>query len=94
MAVSVEDLAVALRLSADGTDLDAAQTSILTRLLGVGDSHVALLIPEAPDAIKDECVIRLAAYIYDQPIGRRDAYANGWVNSGAGALRPGGTSKR
>ena len=86
MAVTVEDLAIALRLSVDGTDLEAGQTAILTRLLGVGESHIALLISSAPDAIKDESIIRLATYLYDQPVGRRDAYANAWVNSGAGAL--------
>ena len=86
MAVTVEDLAMALRLSEDGEDLDLSTTGILTRLLGVGDSHVELLIPTAPDAIQDEVRIRLAAYLYDQPVGRRDAFANSWVNSGAGAL--------
>lgn len=86
MAVTVAELAVALRLSADGTGLSASVTAILTRLMGVGDAHVQLLIPTAPDVIQDECVIRLASYLYDAPVGRRDAYANAWVNSGAGAL--------
>ena len=31
-------------------------------------------------------IVRLAAYLHDQPIGRRDAYANAWINSGAGSL--------
>ena len=86
MAVTVEDLAVALRVSGDGTDLDIGTTAILTRLLGVGDAHVELLIPSAPSAIQDEVRIRLVAYLFDQPVGRRDAFANAWVNSGAGAL--------
>ena len=86
MAVTVEDLAVALRLSTDGTDLDAAQSALLTRLLGVGTAHVTLLASGAPEDVQDEAVVRLAAYLYDQPLGRRDAFANAWVNSGAGAL--------
>ena len=86
MVVTVSDLAIALTLSTDGEDLDAAQTSILTRLLGVGEAHTALLIPVAPPAVQDEVIVRLAAYLYDQPVGRRDAYANAWVNSGAGSL--------
>ena len=87
MAVSVEDLSVALRLSADGSNLPAAQSTLLTRLLGVADAHITLLIPSAPDAIKEEVTIRMAAYLYDVPTaGRRDAFANAWVNSGAGAL--------
>ena len=87
MAVTVEDLAIALRLSADGTGVEAGQLAVITRLLGVGEAHIELLISNAPDAIKDECVIRLSTYIFDQPpAGRRDAYANAWVNSGAGSL--------
>ena len=82
MAITVESLAVSLRLEA----VTDAQTAILTRLLGVGEAHVSLLIPAAPEPIQDECVVRLATYLFDAPVGRRDAYANAWVNSGAGAL--------
>ena len=87
MAVTVEDLAVAIRLSADGTGLATGQTNILTRLLGVANAFIALLAPDAPDAIKDEAVVRMAGYLYDvPPAGRRDVFANSFVNSGAGAL--------
>ncbi len=86
MAVDVSDLTIALRLSVDGTDVDAAQTAILTRLLGVGQAFIELLASEAPIAIQDEAIIRFASYLYDQPLGRGQSYANGWVNSGAGAL--------
>ena len=86
MAVTVEELAIALRVSSDGADLDLGTTGLLARLLGVGDAHVTLLIPNAPEAIKSEVIVRLAAYLHDQPIGRRDAYANAWINSGAGSL--------
>ena len=82
MAVTVEELAIALRLEA----VTPAQTANLTRLLGVGEAHVALLIPAAPTAIKSECIVRLCTYLHDAPVGRRDAYANAWINSGAGAL--------
>ena len=86
MAVSVIELAVALRLSADGTDLAAAQTAVLERLLGVGAAMVGLLVPTAPEAIQDECIIRLGSYLYSQPVGRRDAFSHSWINSGAGSL--------
>ena len=86
MAVTVEELAVAVRLSDDGANLSAPQTAILARLKGVGEAHVALLVPDSPGAVADEIVIRLASYLYEAPIGRRDAYSNAWVNSGAGAL--------
>ena len=87
MAITVEDLAIALRLSPDGTGVEAGQLAVITRLLGVGEAHVDLLIPSSPAAIRDECVVRLCTYLFDQPpAGRRDAYANAWVNSGAGSL--------
>ena len=87
MAITFTDLAIALRLSVDGTDVEAAQQGILNRLIGVGEAHIALLAPNAPEAIRDEAIIRLATYLYDVPsAGRRDAYANAFVNSGAGAL--------
>lgn len=86
MAITVPDLAIALKLSADGLDLDAGITSILNRLLGVGQATVSLLIPSAPTAIQDEAIVRFVGYLYDQPIGRRDNYSNGWVNSGAGSI--------
>ena len=86
MAVTVESLSVDLRLTTDGTGLTTAQTDILTRLLGVGEAHVSLLIASAPESIQDEAIVRLASYLYDQPLGRRDSYSNAWVYSGAGAL--------
>ncbi len=86
MVVTVEDLAVSLRLSTDGLTLSAPQTTQLTRLLGVGEAMVDLLVSGAPEAIQDECIVRLASYLWDAPIGRRDSHANAWVNSGAGGL--------
>ena len=86
MVVSVAELAVAVRLSDDGLNLSAAQTAILSRLKGVGEAHVALLVPDAPTAVADEIVVRLASYLYEAPIGRKDSFAHAWVNSGAGAL--------
>ena len=87
MAVTVEELAVALRLSADGTGLAAAQTAILGRLLGVAEAHVMLMIPTAPHAVQDEAIVRMSSYLYDSPPGAQGTgYANAWANSGAGAL--------
>ena len=87
MAVTLSDLAVAMRLSADGADLPQAQQNILTRLMGVADAHIELLAASAPESVKDEAAIRMAAYLYEAPAaGRRDGYANAFVNSGAAAL--------
>ena len=87
MAVTIQDIAVALRLSGDGTDLPQAQQSIIARLQGVAEAHISLLTSDLPQAVEDEAVIRMAAYLYDMPTaGRRDSYANAFINSGAGSL--------
>ncbi|MDE2901751.1 MAG: hypothetical protein OXP73_01850, partial [Chloroflexota bacterium] len=88
MAVTVRQLAAALRLTTDlDTDPPEPQLSILNRLLGVGDAMVAQIAPTAPEAIKDEALVRFAAYLYDQPTaGRGDSYGNAWRNSGAASL--------
>ena len=88
MAVDVEQLAVGLRLSADGAGLTDAQTAILTRvLLAVGEAFVALRASGAPQAVQDEAVVSFASYLYDRPKAAAERrYANAWVNSGAAAL--------
>ena len=43
MDIAVSDLAIALRLSATGDDLDDAQTAVLTRLIGVATALVGKL---------------------------------------------------
>lgn len=88
MAVTVGELAAALRLSADAYAIPPEPVNgILVRLLGVAEAFIELLIPNAPDAIKNECTVRFSAYLYDQPTtSRGDHYSNAWRNSGAGAL--------
>lgn len=88
MAVTLAQLAVSLRLITDLTEtIDPAVSLVLTRLDGVADAVIAQQIPNAPDAIKDECKVRFVAYLYDAPTsGQGLAYANAWRNSGAAAL--------
>ncbi len=86
MALTVQDFAVALNLSEDGSDLSDIQTSNLQRLLGVGEAFVTLLIPNAPEAVQETVILRLGGYLHDTGVGRRDGWANAWVNSGAGNL--------
>ena len=84
MAVDVEQLAIGLRLSADGAGLTAAQTAILTRLLGVSEAFVELRAPDANQAAKDEAVVSMASYMYDRPKAAAERrYADAWSNSGA-----------
>ena len=86
MAITTADLAIALRLSVDGLDLDAAQTGVLERLAGVATALVESYAPEAPQAIKDESAIRVASYLYDSPPHVSNQPQNAFVSSGAMAL--------
>ena len=84
MAVDVEQLAIGLRLSADGAGLTNAQTAILTRLFGVAEAFVELRAPAANQAAKDEAVVSMASYMYDRPKAAAERrYADAWANSGA-----------
>ena len=67
MAITVIDLAAALRIGDGVAAVPEPQNGILTRLLGVADAYTDLLVPTAPDAIQEEAQIRLASYLYDQP---------------------------
>lgn len=84
MALTLDQLAAEMRLD---TPVEEPTAGILTRLMGVGSALVDLHGSEAPDAVQDEAVIRLCAYLYDQPespSGTR--YATAWRNSGAASL--------
>ena len=76
VAVTVEELAISLRLSVDGLGLSAAQTAILSRYLGVGTAYIDLLIPTRRSLSRTNVSSGLPTYLHDQPLGRRDAYAN------------------
>ena len=86
MAVTVGQLAIALRLSVDGM-VSTEQTAVLTRLLGVADAWIQLDASDAPEPVRDEAAIRFAAYLYEQPSASRGrSYAHAWANSGAASL--------
>ena len=87
MAVTVTQLAAALRIT-DGTASPPEPiNSILIRQLGVAEAFVELTAKSAPTAIKEEAVVRMAGYLYDAPTaGSELRYADAWRNSGAAAL--------
>ena len=83
MAVSLEQLAIALRLTTGGEPA-GPMADVLTRLLAVANARVQDTAPNAPDDTKDLAVIVYVGYLYDQPTsGRGDFYARAWKNSGA-----------
>ena len=81
VTLTLEQVAGAIRVE---TPLEEPDTSIVTRLLAVGTELVTEFAPDAPDAVQNEAVIRLAGYLYDQPQAGWDRrYANAIGNSGA-----------
>ena len=96
MAVTLGQLAVALRLQTSPTATPSdAYESILERLLAVGGALVETFGASAPEAIKDEATVRVAAYLFDQPnAGIRANYGAAWSNSGAAALVAPWSSRR
>ena len=88
MAVSVENLAVDLRLITDPADtIEPGQVEVLTRLLAAAETLVSERASSAPDALKDSAIIQIASYLYDKPTaGASGRYANSFVNSGAASL--------
>ena len=85
VTIDVDALQAALRLG------DSVQeTTELTRLLTYATAAITKHAPDAPDAVQDEAVMRLCAYLFDKPFAsRNDSYANAMRNSGAGnALLP------
>ena len=87
MAVTLIQLAAALRLGDGVTAPTEPVAGILSRLLDVSQAFVAVAAPSAPEAIADEATTRMAAYLYDSPTASSgDRYAPAWRNSGAEVL--------
>ena len=87
MAVTLTQLAAALRLGDGENPPTEPVAGLITRLLGVSQAFVARAAPEAPVAIADEATIRMTAYLYDSPTAAAGGrYAQAWRNSGAEAL--------
>ena len=81
--MAVTDAILTRALRAGLSDDEQAEIS---RLRGVAEAVVGRYLWGAacPDAIEDEAVIRVAAYLYDQPTASRtNSFANALRNSGA-----------
>lgn len=80
MAVNLtaEVLAHAIRItSTPTTTLTTEQAVTVTRLLAASTAMVTNYAEDAPDAVANEAVIRLAGWLHDQPPGRQNADALG-----------------
>ena len=79
VTLTADQLAGALRLG-DSTE----ELAEVTRLLAYSTEAVT---KQAPEATANEAVVRLAAYLFDQPnAGRGVMYADALRNSGAGSI--------
>ena len=87
MAVTIESLAVALRLQAGGTVAEPLLTE-LTRLRDAAQSIVTSYgSTDVPEAVENEAVMRIANYLYSMPDSpMSDKYADVVRYSAADAL--------
>ena len=82
ITLTIAQLVAALRLTDTTEELAEA-----TRLHALASEITTTTAPGAPDVVQNECVVRLAAFLYDMPTAAPgDSYANAWRSSGAGRL--------
>ena len=78
VTINAQSLAHALRITdSPGTVLNTDQAATVARLLGAATALVDLYSILAPDHVANEAVVRLAGWMYDQPVGRQNADAMG-----------------
>ena len=83
MALTVAQLAAYLGIESPDTD----QTAELQLLLDASVATINDEAPAAPASIRDLATQRFAAYQHDQPFAARgQAFANAFLNSGAGSV--------
>ena len=87
MAITLTQLAAALRLGDGLSPPEEPTAGILVRLLSVATAQVMAAAPNAPADVRDEAMVRYCSYLYDAaPASSGGGYAAAWRNSGAMAL--------
>ena len=82
VTITVAELLAAMRLGSS-----AEETAQAIRLLGYSTAAIEKHAPDAPAAIQNEAVVRLAGYLFEQPYaGQGLAFANSLRNSGASSM--------
>ena len=93
MAVSIAELAGALRVGDGVTAPAEPEYGIVVRLRRACQSFIEHHAPNAPT--QDQALVQMAAYLYDQPsAGRGVNYAAAFRNSGAGSILAPWTTRR
>lgn len=86
MAVTVQELSAALRITAGGGPPEP-QISILKRILAATSEVIVKAAPDAPETVRDQAIVQMAAYLYDRPLSPGGTgYAAAFRNSGALSL--------
>ena len=89
MAVTVQQLWVALNLGDENTSLDAATTARLTEILAASQARVERAsASNTPEAVRDEGIIRMCGFLHDRPGWSEtgNGQASAYHHSGAAAL--------
>ena len=88
MAVTVTALALAaaMRIGDGSTALEEPTATVVNRVLAAATEMVTDYAPDAPDAMHDEAVVRLAGFLFDAPPGASQRYTNPFHDSGAQSL--------
>ena len=96
MGVSVKQLAVHLRVSADpNQELQEPYREIVTELHRWATAEIENRAPGATEQAKEMATIMLAGYVFDKPASAGGArYADAWTNSGASNVLRQGTTRR
>ena len=87
MALTLGQLAVHIRASADEASVPAEVSTVLQAMKAWSDLAIDRAAPNAPEAYQDMATIVLVGYVYDRPNSPRGSqYANALLNSGALAI--------
>lgn len=87
MAISVTDLAIAVRLAVTEQEVTPEIRTQLERLLTWATLTVNRNAPKAPDIVEEMAIIALVGYMYDRPSSwKRFSFSNVWLNSGAASM--------
>ena len=91
VTLTIPELSAGMMLTgATGSTLEVPVEPVLGRIqrfLVVATAIINMRIPTAPEAVQNECAIKLGTHWFNQPpAARMSGFANAWVNSGCGTV--------
>ena len=86
VTIAATELSASIRLGGSGEET-AQATRLLAYATEAISRHLGTAYEDAPEAVVNEVVIRVAGYLYDQPTAAGGAsFANALRNSGAASM--------